>query len=71
MSLHSEDRSSGQVPWQAHIIKLLLIVMKKLKKSGYENPCYEEICYAAGYLFPQYYLSNYALNPAIQLLCHT
>ena len=68
---NSEDHSSGQGQWQARILRLLLIAMKKLKKSGYERPRYAEICYAAGCLFPQYYLPDYALDPAIELLCQT
>ena len=71
MPLHSEDHSSGQAHWQARVLKFVLLTMRRLKKSGYEHPCSEEICYAAECLFPQYYLPNYALSPAIQLLRHT
>lgn len=70
MPLHSEDHSSDQALWLARVFKLLLIAMKKLEKAGHE-PCYEQICYAAGYLFPQYYLPNDVLKPALQHLCHT
>ncbi len=71
MPLHSEDYSSDQDLWPARVFKLLLIVMKKLEKEGHEHPCYEEICYAVGYLFPQYYLPNDVLKPALQHLCYT
>ena len=61
MSLYIENQAPGQV----QITRLLLIGMKKSKR---EYLSHAEIRNTARYLFPAYYLPDYALNPTIQTM---